>query len=349
MSVNVPVLAAATVLLVLSMALLLRRSNERSGTRGQATMTYAWLCLALAATLVLFAFFPQTEVQGSAFGFSLGGAGAFVFVVLRAIMWVHGRVTEIDRGNASPPPARIPRQRTAATRTDQAPETLREFVVHPFLLDGVRGKRICLITGNLRDLKCVDIWVNSENTEMQMSSQFERSISGTIRYEGARRDEFGHIVEDVIADELSAKVAGKTPVAPGVAIVTGSGELARSHNVAFVVHVATVRGEPGEGFQQIGGIDRCVTNALAAAARLGADKPPRSIVFPPLGVGSGRGDRETTAQRMVAAAVGYLRQNPKSPLTDICFLARKNLTRDAFLSALEETAGLTSTGTHQRL
>ncbi|MFJ5883674.1 macro domain-containing protein [Kitasatospora cineracea] len=351
MSPTTSALLASLLLLLLSISLLVWRVREDDGTPRQAIMTFAWLCLALAATFALFAFFPETHAEGTAFGISLGGAGVFVIVVLRAVMWVHGRVAEIDRTNdarRAAAPAPVPPPRSDPEPAAMVPETLRETRIHPYPVPGARGRRLCLITGNLRDVTCVDVWVNSENTDMQMSSQFERSISGTIRYEGAKRDESGRITEDLIAQELSAKVRGKTPVTPGVAIVTGPGELAASHHVSFIVHLATVQGEPGEGYHQIGGIDRCVANALRAAAGQNG-RNARSIIFPLLGVGSGRGDRTGTARQMVSAAIGYLKQNPDSPICDVYFLARKNITYEVFRDVIENGAGLSPAGAKQRL
>jgi len=39
-----------------------------------------------------------------------------------------------------------------------------------------------MITGDIQNIKEIDVWVNSENTNMQMARHFERSISAIIRY-----------------------------------------------------------------------------------------------------------------------------------------------------------------------
>jgi hypothetical protein len=157
-----------------------------------------------------------------------------------------------------------------------------------------------------------------------------------IRYHGALHDDVGNMVNDLIANELREKVAGRTPVAPGVAIATGAGELSRTNGVRHIIHVAAVRGELGAGYYQLGSVDRCVINALAIAERLDEKTgAPRSIIFPLLGVGSGRGDRSATAFVMVCAAVDFLIANPRSPIASVCFLARTNLTLSAFQAAID--------------
>ena len=83
-------------------------------------------------------------------------------------------------------------------------------------MPGVPGKRIGIVTGNLRHANLnarlrnepIDVWVNSENINMAMARPYEGNISGLIRYLGARRDETGTIVKDVIADELMKKMRG---------------------------------------------------------------------------------------------------------------------------------------------
>jgi hypothetical protein len=182
--------------------------------------------------------------------------------------------------------------------------------------------RIGLIPGSIRRIRHVDVWVNSENTDMQMARHNEFSVSAVIRYWGAARDLTGQVVADLVADELSTAVAGRHPVAPGAAIVTGTGTLAASNNVRRIIHVASVLGEPGAGFRQVRDVGQCVTNALVQAERQAERDPAiRRIVFPLLGTGTATGaDVESTAHRMVTTAVDYLAARPGTLLREINFL-----------------------------
>ncbi len=182
-------------------------------------------------------------------------------------------------------------------------------------------RRIGIITGSIRHVRDADIWVNSENTDMRMSRFEEYTISAIIRYDGARRDSAGHVVDDIIADELAHKVAGGCPVAPATAVTTGSGQLIFSNNVHHVIHAAAVYGEPGAGYRQIRDIGRCVTNALAEADRLPPGIRPTTILFPMLGMGQGGGKIEHTAPVLLGAAADYLTEMSESRLGTVWFLA----------------------------
>jgi nucleoside phosphorylase len=181
--------------------------------------------------------------------------------------------------------------------------------------------RIGVIAGSIKRVRSVDMWVSSENTDMEMSRITEFTISGIIRYWGAGRDDAGRVVDDVIARELTAQVNGRAPVAAGSAFVTGSGSLQDSHRVRHIVHVASVQGEPGAGFRQVSDVGLCVTNALVAAERVAAGDPQaRTILFPLLGVGSGGGLVGPTADRMINAFVDHLVEWPQTHLQAIYLL-----------------------------
>ena len=70
-------------------------------------------------------------------------------------------------------------------------------------LVGLVDKQVCVVTGDIQNVRGVDIWVNSENTDMQMARHFDRSVSGVIRYGGAKKDGDDHVEVDMIADELA--------------------------------------------------------------------------------------------------------------------------------------------------
>lgn len=210
------------------------------------------------------------------------------------------------------------------------------------------GCRVGIVTGDLRRIRCADVWVNPENTNMRMPRFEECSISAIIRYEGALRDAAGHVVRDSIAVELAEQVAGQTPVAPGTAIVTGPGELLHSNGVRHVVHVAAVHGEPGEGYRQIAGVGRCVINALAEVDRLNAAAPDHpagpldSVLFPLLGTGQGGADPEPTATALLGATLDYLTAVPASGRTvgTVYFLAYTDLELDLLLRGFGTTSQL---------
>jgi hypothetical protein len=132
-------------------------------------------------------------------------------------------------------------------------------------------KRIGIVRGNLRHVNLgaafhrrkIDIWVSSENINMEMARPHDRSVSGLIRYLGAKKDDTGTVLEDTIANELRAKMQGRQLVNPGEVVSTGAGALESTHEVKRIYHAASVYGVVGEGFHAIAPVEQCITNALA--------------------------------------------------------------------------------------
>jgi O-acetyl-ADP-ribose deacetylase (regulator of RNase III) len=185
---------------------------------------------------------------------------------------------------------------------------------------GTPKRYVGIVSGDLRRVRYADVWVNSENTMMRMARFEEFSVSSIIRYEGSVRDEFGSVVVDTIAEELARKVAGRVPVPPATAVVTGAGELNRN-GVRHIVHVAGVHGDPGAGFRQVREVGRCVINVLAELDRLGEDAQARTVLFPLLGVGQGGGALEPTVDALVNAAIDHFAAIPHTKVGTVLFLA----------------------------
>ncbi|ANZ34797.1 hypothetical protein BBK82_00605 [Lentzea guizhouensis] len=195
---------------------------------------------------------------------------------------------------------------------------------------GDRPCRIGIHAGSIRRVHDCDVWVNSENTDMRMARHTDFSVSAIIRYWGSLRDESGRITADLVADELEALAAPRRPVAPGTALVTGSGALESTNNVRHVVHVAAVQGEPGAGYRQVSDIGGCVTTALARVEPLGV----RTILFPLLGTGVAGADVAHTARMVVQAAAYHVERHPETPLRRISFLAYDDHERFALEDAV---------------
>ncbi|MGN9910377.1 macro domain-containing protein [Phytohabitans sp. LJ34] len=230
----------------------------------------------------------------------------------------------------------------------EPPVTARPLTVQEISLYPVPGagppRAIGVITGSLRQIRSANVWVNSENTEMRMARFEEFSISAVIRYEGARHDSGARVVDDIIADELEAKVAGRRPVAPGTAIVTGAGELFGRNGVRHIVHVATVQGEPGRGYRPARDLARCVDNALLAAETLEMPDGERvTILIPLLGTGNGGADVVATADTLIHTAANYLRTTAATRIETVLFQAYTDVDRRACHRALR-SAGLSPAG-----
>jgi O-acetyl-ADP-ribose deacetylase (regulator of RNase III) len=193
--------------------------------------------------------------------------------------------------------------------------------IYTYDLVNAPGKQVGIITGDIQNIKEVDIWVNSENTNMQMARHFERSISATIRYLGAKKDRAGRVTEDLVANDLREAV-GTNDVAPGTIIYTTAGELQKSNNVKRIFHAAAVVGQPGRGYTPIGDLTECVRNALEKAdSNELVSEELHSILFPLMGTGTTLLSAQVVANQLIDAAIAYTEENPQSKINKIFFLA----------------------------
>ena len=221
------------------------------------------------------------------------------------------------------------------------PTVIPTTEVHNYAIDGAPDRHVALITGHLRNVMAADVWVNSENTNMQMARPYERSISSLIRYLGAEKDNLGEVAKDIIAEELTREMGGRPSVRPGVTLVTGPGDLERTNNVKKVFHAASVVGQVGRGYMPIADIGSCVTSALECmdSKRL-RDMDLHSILFPLMGTGAGGGARESKAKELIDAAITYLRAHPESRVWTAFFLVWSLEELETCRRILRNTAGV---------
>lgn len=220
-------------------------------------------------------------------------------------------------------------------------------------------RSVGFITGDIMQIKDIDVWVNPENTKMQMARFHDGSISSNIRYFGAKRSRGGRVLEDTVNDALCRCMGDTASVEPGVVIPTGPGELARTNGVKVLLHVAAMHGEPGKGYQPIRDYPACVLRVLAEIDRLNAqigDTPRRSlfggrreivaedaavcgldcrsVIFPLFGTRSFGQHPQTIAEKLYEAAIVYLEQHGDSRIEDVFFLAYTQQDRELCERAL---------------
>jgi O-acetyl-ADP-ribose deacetylase (regulator of RNase III) len=230
------------------------------------------------------------------------------------------RITEfIEQGltkghNDSPIQPVLDRVRAQTRRIETQESFVYRLVARPDTTIEIRTGDIAKWT------KGADVWVNSENTNLQMARFYERSLSATIRYRGAKKNEDGEIVEDTIANELVAKLKGRDAVALGTVFDTSSGDLLKTHGVKRIFHVALVRGVPGDGYRvEREMVDVCVERCLRRM-----DSEPdelRSIAFPMMGTGAGGGGVDEVAKILTDTIVRYLTNEPASTIATVFVMA----------------------------
>lgn len=204
-------------------------------------------------------------------------------------------------------------------------QEVAKTALHRYRVSAAANTVIEIVAGEIQDVTGVDLWVNSENTNMQMARFYDRSVSGIIRYLGARKNRRGEVVEDTIADALSDAMEGQQSVDPATVLVTTAGELGSTHGVRAILHVATVQGAVGGGYRPVADMSRCVRNALATADSAecrDGDWHPRSILCPLIGTGAAAQEATgSSIPALLSAAVDHVTHRPDWGLQRICFAA----------------------------
>jgi len=191
-------------------------------------------------------------------------------------------------------------------------------------------------TGTIEDVRGVNIWVNSENTDMMMDRFIGKTISARIRYLGANKED-DSVLDDTIQESLRGVIGERAHVKIGTVLVTESGMLFGTHQVERIFHVATVEGGPGSGVKAdpdklkicIERVLRRVDQENHKLLRIVRKRFLTSIVFPMLGAGDGGLSPESVAETLIPVAISYLRHTPNPTLKEIYFLAFKPRDRSA--------------------
>jgi O-acetyl-ADP-ribose deacetylase (regulator of RNase III) len=221
-------------------------------------------------------------------------------------------------------------------RVSRRPAPIKVTEVREYASPEIGEKRLGFITGDVVQVQGVDVWVNPENTRMEMARLHDDSISACIRYFGAKRSPTGHVERDTIAAELRKRIGSDGIVEPGIVIPTSAGELRRSHGVKVILHVAGQHGEPGRGYLPIRNYARCIVHALEASDQLNRDRwsrwryggPFRSIIFPLFGTRSSDRDPQDVTDNLVLSAKTFLQARPSSAIERVYFLAYTDADRD---------------------
>lgn len=305
------------------------------------------LLYSLGGALFLFTAFPDSLSDGRALGFSLGGAAGFAaFFMSLSFGWL-SRTRRYDQlatelKKTSRENMLLRGKLLSAEVGKETPRPLTQTIRYEVLVRGSQRHRLGTITGDLANVFGADVWVNPENTRMEMSRITEQTISATIRYHGSQRDATGNLVDDTIARALAKQMAGHAQVTAGHVLVTGPGALMDSHQVKRLIHVAAVEGEPASGFRQVMDLQRCVRNILTKVDQLNREgEALRSVVLPLLGTGGGNSDVRETAETLTAATVGYFRERSASSIRTVYLLAYTDIQATICRNALDLHDGLT--------
>jgi O-acetyl-ADP-ribose deacetylase (regulator of RNase III) len=350
MDVRLVALSTGSGLLVVGLSMMLCFLYVRRPRFVYTGSLVAWCLLTLGIVLLLFSLFPDSTVTGTFEGFKVGGVIA-AFVVIVAWLARQGRLVldkdkEVDSSQKEIKD--LKRQLAQASRGKNQAQPQNQYQApligarrYPYSTSRRPRRTVGLIGGNLSEVRGVDAWVNSENTNMQMASYFDRSISAVIRYYGARRSRSGDVEEDLIADCLRQEVAGALTVSPGSVYVTPPGSLG-DWGVKRIFHVAAVQGEAGHGYRPVQDLGRCVTRVLEEIDKENkAGQSLRSVVFPLLGTGQARGNPEEIFPLLLNATLAYLRTND-TQVSEVWFVVYRRAELDRCKQALDGEQELTA-------
>ena len=351
----VSILVVALLLLSYGVWLYLRLIKRSNPKLFYSTVMISWVLISLFPVVLLFSVFQDSSLTGeltdTSFGtITVGGAfGAFF------VLWIMGTRNTLKAINADHSEETI---KTLNEKIADLHDQFEELKAKPkdtriiaesrkieYEFKYNKKKRILgMITGDIQQVRGIDLWVNSENANLQMGRFYDPSMSGLIRYLGAKKDEEGNVIDDVVAKALLESVEDDFPsVKPGLAFTTTSGSLKETHGVQAIVHVTTVFGEVGRGYTPIKNLGTCVQNALVQADNYAVKNKKRnvSIVFPLFGAGTAKGKLDGVAQSLFYAALSYFETKPDSQIEKVYFLAWKEYEKEKCVDVLNNITDLT--------
>jgi len=350
----ISILVVALLLLSYGVWLYLRLIKRSNPKLFYSTVMISWVLISLFPVVLLFSVFQDSSLTGeltdTSFGtITVGGAfGAFF------VLWIMGTRNTLKAINADNNEETIKMLNEKIKDLHDQFEELKSKpkdtriiaesrkIEYEFKYN--RKKRILgMITGDIQQVRGIDLWVNSENTNLQMARFYDPTMSGLIRYLGAIKDKEGNVTEDVVARALLENVGEEFPsVKPGLAFTTTSGNLKDSHGVQAIIHVTTVFGEVNRGYTPIKNLGICVQNALVQAEKFAeTNRRNVSIVFPLFGTGAAKGKIDDVAQSLFYTVLSYFEATQNSRIEKVYFLAWKEYEKEKCVTILNNITNLT--------
>jgi hypothetical protein len=229
-----------------------------------------------------------------------------------------------DSGNSEPQSLGDSLQKASMTTSSEVPAYRSEMAPRS------AGPEIGIATGNMRDIyDAADVWVNPENTRMEMGPLFGETVSSYIRVLGAKSSDKITLGKDKIQAALRSSMRNASYVLPGMTITTGSGSLKDTHGVRRIVHVAAQEGFPLGGFSTVKSIETCVESALEEierqnnrlVCRLGLVASLRRVLIPLFGTRNPNRSPVDIATDIVRAAKRHLDLETGTTIRRVLFLA----------------------------
>ena len=184
------------------------------------------------------------------------------------------------------------------------------------------GPKILIWEYQIQHAKTFDVWVNSENTFMEMARFWDRSVSAQIRKLGSVRR--GALNDDSYKDALglalAEKVGTRSQVPIGTVFMTRTDDastLSSVNKVSHVAHLAAVTpNKVGDGFSSGGEVDKCVKSVfdgMRDERKKQRGRGLHSVLFPLIGSGDGGAHAAFVAHQMVISLKHLISQHLLDP------------------------------------
>lgn len=212
-------------------------------------------------------------------------------------------------------------------------------------------------TGDILDVRSVDVWLNPENRYMMMPRIIDKGLSAAIRWGGAAKYSDGSVAVDVIGNAIRLEMRERAET--DQIIETTPGELGRNNGVRRLLHlpIATARGNDRarEGQRvDVKDIAPMVYRALqkvdagnSSRDRLfirvgdrlrGVDPYCRSVLIPLIGSGEGGLAPREVMPEILGGIFDFARIHKSSVVAEINLLAFYGRELTACASALQQYA-----------
>lgn len=201
-----------------------------------------------------------------------------------------------------------------------------------------RQRQIIIRTGDIRNVRNIDVIVNSENTDMVPARIYDTAISGALRYLDAEIGNDGYVIRDCMFEKLQEEIRSKgarLPVRAGVVFATPTTRL-NERGVKYIFHTAAVKGEIGAGYQPIvEQLDQCIQNCYRKFTEIHSQgKQIATLLFPLLGAGSAKLSPQDAANLILPEIIRGMTDVPQVQATYI--LAWVESHKQALLSAAQK-------------
>lgn len=219
-----------------------------------------------------------------------------------------------------------------------APKKLETGVDKTFSLGSNSDQRIVLVTGDITSLRELEpsVVVSLEGTNLQLARFYNNSISGTLRYLDAEKNDAGQVIRDSLQESVNHQLADLEVklVESGTIIPTPTKELVNL-NVKYIFHIAVLEGARGAGYTcNVDALSNCVPELFEKFQKLSTEHGLKSILFPVIGASAAKVRSLDILEQILPTLVSAMQDSPACQT--LYLLAQLESHRDAVCRVAEK-------------